>query len=94
MTKSEMITKISTDAEITKAKAQTIFDIIINIVVNGLKKDGRVPLFGLGVFEVVKRSKRKGRNPRTGEPLVVKAHKAVKFKPSKNVKESVNSSAK
>jgi nucleoid DNA-binding protein len=37
----------------------------------------------LGVFEVVKRPKRKTRNPRAGEAVVVKAHKAIKFKPPK-----------
>jgi len=47
-------------------------------------------LAGLGVFEVVKRAKRKGRNPRTGEEVTVKAHKAVRFRPAKAVKEYVN----
>jgi DNA-binding protein HU-beta len=48
-------------------------------------------LFGLGVFEVVKRPRRKGRNPRTGETLVIKAHKVVRFRPAKSLKDSVNS---
>jgi nucleoid DNA-binding protein len=39
---------------------------------------------------VVKRGKRKGRNPRTGEPLVVRAHNAVRFKASKVMKDWVN----
>jgi len=91
MTKSELITQVSKESGLAKADAQKALEIIIASVVKTLKKDGRFPIFGLGVFEVVKRPKRKGRNPRTGEPLVVKAHKAVKFKAAKAVKEAVNS---
>jgi len=54
-----------------------------------LKKEGRFALAGLGTFEVVKRAKRKGRNPRTGEPVTIKAHKAVRFRPSKTLKDAV-----
>jgi len=55
----------------------------------GLKKEGRFALAGLGVFEVVKRANRKGRNPRTGEEMTVKAHKAVRYRPAKALKDYV-----
>jgi DNA-binding protein HU-beta len=90
MTKSELITQVARDSGLSKTDVQKALESVIASVVKTLKKDGRFPIFGLGVFEVVKRPKRKGRNPRTGEPLVVKAHKAVKFKAAKVVKEAVN----
>jgi DNA-binding protein HU-beta len=46
-------------------------------------------LSGLGTFEVVKRAKRQARNPRTGEPVAIKAHKAVKFRVAKSLKDLV-----
>jgi DNA-binding protein HU-beta len=38
---------------------------------------------------VVKRAKRAGRNPRTGEAVTIKAHKAVRFRPAKALKDMV-----
>jgi DNA-binding protein HU-beta len=90
MTKAELISQIAKESEITKVHAQKALESIISDVVRSLKKDGRIPIFGFGVFQVVKRPKRKGRNPRSGEPLVIKAHKAVKFKPAKAIKDSIN----
>jgi DNA-binding protein HU-beta len=91
MTKSEIIAQVAKDSGLSKADSQKALDSVISTLIKTLKKDGRIPVFGLGVFEVVKRPKRKGRNPRTGEPLTVKAHKAVRFKPAKAVKAAVNS---
>jgi len=90
MTKTELIALIAKQAELTKVQAKTVLETIIEASVKGLKKEGRFVLAGLGVFEVVKRAKRTARNPRTGEPLTIKAHKAVKFKPAKAVKDYVN----
>ncbi|MDR1487065.1 MAG: HU family DNA-binding protein [Deltaproteobacteria bacterium] len=90
MTKAELISQVAKDSELTKAQAQKALESVISSVVKALKKDSRFPIFGLGVFQVVKRPKRKGRNPRSGEPLTIKAHKAVKFKPAKVLKDAVN----
>jgi DNA-binding protein HU-beta len=90
MTKAALISQVAQDTGLTKANVQKAVTSLIAAVGKNLKKDGRVPLYGLGVFEVIKKPKRKGRNPRTGEPLTVKAHKAIKFKPAKQLKEGVN----
>jgi DNA-binding protein HU-beta len=90
MTKAELITQVAKESELSKVEAQKALESVIAIVVKSLKKDARFPVYGLGVFEVVKRPKRKGRNPRTGEPLTIKAHKAVKFKAAKVLKDAVN----
>ena len=46
----------------------------------GIKKDGLVQLIGFGTFQVKERSARKGRNPKTGEEIKIKASKTVSFK--------------
>jgi DNA-binding protein HU-beta len=94
MTKAELITQIAQEGGITKIQAQKTLESIISSIVRTLKKDGRILIYGLGVFDVVKRPKRKGRNPRSGETLIIKAHKAVKFKPAKVLKDAVNNGAK
>jgi DNA-binding protein HU-beta len=94
MTKTELISQVAAETGFNRPAVQKILESVISTTIKNLKKDSRFPIFGLGIFEVVKRGKRKGRNPRTGEPLTVKAHNAVKFKPAKVLKEAVNKVSK
>ena len=55
-----------------------------------VKKGEKVSIHGFGSFEQVKRSARKGHNPKTGEEITIPEKKAPKFTPSKVLKESVN----
>ena len=55
-----------------------------------LKKGEKVQLVGFGTFEVSERAAREGRNPATGESMVIKASKAPKFKAGKALKDLVN----
>ncbi|MDR1396064.1 MAG: HU family DNA-binding protein [Deltaproteobacteria bacterium] len=91
MTKAELISQVALDTGLSKIDCQKAVTSLISTVVKTLKKEGRLPVYGLGVFQVIKRAKRQGRNPRTGDPITVKAHKAIKFKPSKQVKGLINS---
>lgn len=55
-----------------------------------LKKGGSVTLVGFGSFTVTKRAARTGRNPKTGEPLKIKARKSPKFSAGKAFKDALN----
>ena len=90
MKKMELIQVIAKEAGITQVQAKVALEAILETSTRTLKKQGRFALAGLGVFTVVKRARRKARNPLTNEPLVVKAHKAVKFKPAQSLKTLVN----
>ena len=89
MTKTELVEKLAKENGMTKTMAKEVVEAFISLTTRTLKKEGRIALAGLGVFEVVKRAKRTARNPRTGDPVVIKAHKAVKFKPSKTLKDAI-----
>ncbi|MDR1676918.1 MAG: HU family DNA-binding protein [Deltaproteobacteria bacterium] len=90
MTKAELITQVSQEAGLTRDQAKKSVESVISSITRTLKKDKRIMVYGLGVFDVVKRPKRKGRNPQSGETLIIKARNVVKFKPSKALKDSVN----
>lgn len=90
MTKSELIAHVALKTGLTKVVSKEVLDTILAQTITTLKKEGRVALFGLGIFEVVKRKKRIARNPRTNEPAVVNAHQAVKFKAAKSLKKILN----
>ena len=71
------------------AQAKEAVDAVTGAIARTLKKDGRFGLRGFGTFRVVKRGRRKGRNPRTGESITIRASKSVRFKPSDNLNKRV-----
>ncbi len=64
MKKSELITKVAVDAEISKAKAEAEVNSLINSVTEELKAGGAVALTGFGTFQVKERAARTGRTPK------------------------------
>lgn len=89
MTKAELVNAIATDTKLTKADAERALKSFMDNVTKTLKKDGKLTLTGFGTFEVVKRKKRKGRNPQTNEVITIKARKVVKFRPGKGLQDKV-----
>jgi DNA-binding protein HU-beta len=89
MTKAELVSAMASKAEISKATAEKALNAFISAVTEALKKGNKVALVGFGTFEVVKRAARKGRNPRTGQEIKIKASKAPKFRPGKALKKAV-----
>jgi len=80
--------------ELSKAALATIIDTVLATVEGALKKGEEVRLVGFGNFYVSKRAAAKGRNPRTGEVISIKASKLPKFRAGKQLKDSVNGTAK
>ncbi|MCK5711039.1 MAG: HU family DNA-binding protein [Deltaproteobacteria bacterium] len=89
MTKSELISQIAENAGISKSDADKAYDAIVSAIIGGLKKDGHVPMTGLGTFKVAYRAARSGRNPSTGETIQIAAKNVLKFKASKNVEAEI-----
>lgn len=90
MNKGELIDKIAKDAKLTKGQAGDALDSVLNTISATLAKGGKVTLVGFGTFSVSKRSARKGRNPRTGKEINIKAKKVAKFKAGIELAKKVN----
>lgn len=88
--KTELVEHIAKNADISKAAATRALDSTITAIRTTLKKGGTVSLVGFGSFAVTKRPARKGRNPRTGEEIKIKAAKVPKFRPGKALKDALN----
>lgn len=73
----------------TKAQVEQILDVVIDSIVNTMKKGEEVSIAGLGIFSVKQRAARQARNPRTGEALQVPAMKVPKFRAAKALKDAV-----
>ncbi|MDR1341816.1 MAG: HU family DNA-binding protein [Prevotellaceae bacterium] len=80
MNKAQLVDAIAEKANLTKADAKRSLDAFTEIVAKTLKKNDKIALVGFGTFSVSQRSARTGRNPRTGDPIKIKAKKVAKFK--------------
>ncbi len=89
MTKTELISGMAKETGLTKADSERALNAFLAIAKVTIKKDGRFPLAGFGTFVVVNRKARTGRNPRTGQPIQIKASKAVRFRPGKELIQSI-----
>ena len=90
MNKQELIAAVLADKNAgieTKAAAERAVNAVIDGISTGIKKDGNVQLIGFGTFSIKSRSARKGRNPKTGEEIKIKASKTVGFKAGAALKE-------
>jgi DNA-binding protein HU-beta len=73
----------------TGVTATAVAGDLIDAIVKTLKKEGGFTLPSFGTFRVAKTKARKALNPRTGEPVKVKAGKTVRFKASPSLKTRV-----
>lgn len=89
MSREELIEKISTAAEITKAQAGKALKGMLEGITDGLKDGQKVTLVGFGTFQVSDRKERVGLNPQTKEKMVIPAKKTPVFKAGKQFKELV-----
>ena len=90
MNKGDLINKVAEEANLTKAQATEALACVINCIGDSLKDGDKVSLVGFGTFSTSDRAARTGRNPKTGEAIQISARTVVKFKPGKELTESVN----
>jgi DNA-binding protein HU-beta len=89
MSKAFIAAIIQESTEITGVAANRTANAIVDAIVKEMKKTGGFTLPSFGTFTVKKTKARKGVNPRTGEPIKVKAGKTVRFKASPSLKKLV-----
>ena len=90
MTKVDLVEGLSNKLGVTKSEAERAVDSLIEDIINALKQGDRVNISGFGAFAVSNREARTGRNPKTGEAIEISASRAAKFKPGKQLKDSLN----
>jgi DNA-binding protein HU-beta len=90
MTLDELNTSVATATGMKKTEASKAVTAVLHGIQDALRKGGKVAIAGFGTFEVVDRPEREGRNPQTGASIKIAASKAVKFKPSKGLRDGLN----
>lgn len=83
------VDQIATDFNITKKLAKEVVDATLLSLAQEIVETGELKITGFGSFKVMGKPARNGRNPKTGEALKIAAHKTLKFKISKNLKQAI-----
>ena len=89
MNKNEFISRLAQQEGIEKKQAEKYAAAVLTALTDALVAGERVQFVGFGAFEVRERAEKKGRNPKTGESLMVGASKVPVFKPGKALKAAV-----
>jgi len=90
LTKSQMIGKISTSTNSSKNESSETVETFLEIIKQTLASGEDVLISGFGKFCVKEKSERKGRNPATGDDMMLRPRKVVTFKCSGKLRERVN----
>jgi DNA-binding protein HU-beta len=87
LSKSQLVTAIAEKAEISKKQAGEILDHLAALSYKHAKDTFTLP--GIGKLVLKNRAARMGRNPKTGEPIQIKAKRVVKFRVAKAAKDAI-----
>lgn len=89
MNKAELASDVAKKAKISKAKAWETINATFDSIKGSLKKGQKVSLIGFGSFLVRNRKARKGRNPKTGQEIQIKARRVPAFSAGSELKKSL-----
>ena len=90
MNKSALIAAVAGATTLTKANAAKAVDAVFQSIVGAMQAGDEVRVAGFGSFRVTNRAASKGRNPRTGQEIPIKAMKVPRFAAGKSLKDAVN----
>lgn len=90
MNKTELIAAIAERTELSRKDAEKALKAFTDVVTEQLKNGEKIQLVGFGTFETSERAAREGRNPQTGETMMIKASRTPKFKAGKALKDMMN----
>ena len=89
MNKAELVEAIAKETKETKRNTEAFLNAFVTAVIKSVAKGGKVSIVGFGSFERKRRGARKGRNPRTGQTINIKAKNYPAFSPGKGFKDKV-----
>ena len=89
MNKQELIGHVADRSGLNRNDAMRAVETMLEVITSTLKRGDEVRLVGFGNFSVTRRKASTGRNPRTGEPMQIKASSQPKFRPGKVLKDAV-----
>ena len=93
MTKAHLVDQIADSTELNKQECEKIVNSLFAAMTKAMQAGERIEIRGFGTFKVKDKAARQGRNPRTGETVLVPAKKVAAFKPSNEIDDLLNPTA-
>lgn len=90
MTKADLVERIQANLGYTKKDSADMLETVFFIMKKTLEAGEKIKIARFGNFEVRQKKDRKGRNPQTGETTTIEARRALTFRPSDILKDSIN----
>ena len=90
MNRTELCARIAARSSLSRADAATALDAVVSAIADALESGEAVNIAGFGRFTTSHRAARQGRNPRTGEPVVIAERTVPTFKPGKTLRDRLN----
>ena len=89
MNKTDLVNAVAEKADFSKKDADKAVAAVLDSITDALAQGDKVQIVGFGTFEVRARAEKQGRNPKTGEAMIVPASNLPAFKAGKALKEAV-----
>jgi len=90
LTKAELIDSVYEKVGFSKKEAADLVELVFENMKEELCKGGSIKISGFGKFRVRAKKSRMGRNPQTGEAMVISARKVLTFTPSRILRDGIN----
>jgi len=90
MTNADIVERIYEKVGFSKKEATDVVESIFEIIKGHLEEGEKVKISGFGNFVINAKRPRKGRNPQTGEEIVISGRRVLSFKPSPVLKKAIN----
>jgi integration host factor subunit alpha len=90
MTKADIVERIYEKVGFSKKEATDVVESIFEIIKGHLEQGEKIKISGFGNFVLNTKRPRKGRNPQTGEEIVISGRRVLSFKPSPVLKKAIN----
>jgi integration host factor subunit alpha len=90
LTKSDIVSAVAAANDFPRSKAAKTIEIVLELIKKALESGDDVLISGFGKFCVKHKRERRGRNPITGEDMLVRARRVITFRLSGKLREKIN----
>jgi integration host factor subunit alpha len=90
LTKSALAQGVHATVGLSKKESSAIIDDVLDIIQDALSEGENIKISCFGSFIVRDKAARRGRNPQTGESMIITRRRVLRFKPSQRLRDEMN----
>jgi integration host factor subunit alpha len=90
MTKADIIESVYSKVKLTKKESAEVVELVLETLKQTLERGEKIKISGFGNFHVRTKKSRVGRNPQTGDEIMITARRVLTFRPSQVLKNALN----